>query len=60
MPGLVDTHCHGPQYHNAGTGTDLPLLEWLERYTFPTEARFADADFARTVYSHVARTTGAY
>jgi hypothetical protein len=40
-PGLVDTHCHGPQYRNAGTGTDLPLLKWLEKYTFPTEAKFS-------------------
>ena len=26
---------------------DLPLLDWLERYTFPNEARFAEPDFAR-------------
>jgi guanine deaminase len=32
-PGLVDTHCHGPQYRNAGTGTDLPLLQWLGEST---------------------------
>jgi cytosine/adenosine deaminase-related metal-dependent hydrolase len=33
VAGLIDAHCHGPQYRNAGTGTDLPLLEWLERYS---------------------------
>ena len=29
---------------------DLPLLEWLQKYTFPTELRFADLGYARTVY----------
>lgn len=54
-PGLVDTHCHGPQYRNSGTGTDLPLLKWLEKYTFPTEAKFCDVAFARDVYGKVVR-----
>jgi guanine deaminase len=54
-PGLVDTHCHGPQYRNSGTGTDLPLLKWLEKYTFPTEAKFNDVAFARDVYGKVVR-----
>lgn len=48
-PGLIDTHAHAPQYAQLGTGTDLPLLEWLNKYTFPTEARFADVKFARQV-----------
>jgi guanine deaminase len=54
-PGLVDTHCHGPQYRNAGTGTDLPLLKWLEKYTFPTESQFCNVAFARDVYGKVVR-----
>lgn len=53
MPGMVDTHIHAPQYVNAGMALDLPLLGWLNKYTFPTESRFADVDFARTVYSRV-------
>lgn len=57
VPGLVDTHCHGPQYRNAGLGTDRPLLDWLQTYTFPTEARFADLAFARDVYTKVVRRT---
>lgn len=51
LPGLIDTHAHAPQYAFTGTGMHLPLLEWLESYTFPCEARFADLDFARDVYS---------
>jgi guanine deaminase len=49
VPGFVDTHTHAPQYAFTGTGR-IPLLEWLKRYTFPTEARFADLSVARGVY----------
>lgn len=51
MPGLVDGHAHAPQYAFAGTGMDLPLLQWLETYTFPSEAKLADLGHARKVYS---------
>lgn len=51
MPGMVDTHIHASQYINAGFALDLPLLGWLEKYTFPTEARFSDLTFAEEVYS---------
>lgn len=53
MPGLVDTHIHAPQYSYAGTGLDLPLLQWLNNYTFPAESRFKDLDFANRVYTQV-------
>ena len=51
MPGLIDGHAHAPQYAFTGTGMDLPLLEWLETYTFPCEAKFSDLDHARHVYT---------
>uniref|UniRef100_A0A8D0DX75 Guanine deaminase n=1 Tax=Salvator merianae TaxID=96440 RepID=A0A8D0DX75_SALMN len=57
MPGLVDTHIHAPQYSYAGTRVDLPLLQWLEKYTYPTENRFKDNDFAREVYTRAVRRT---
>ncbi len=39
VPGLVDTHVHYPQCEIiAAYGTQL--LDWLQRYTFPAEARF--------------------
>lgn len=50
IPGFVDAHCHAPQYVFTGTGMDLPLLLWLEKYTFPCEARFSDTSFARKAY----------
>ena len=51
----ADLHLHAPQYPMQGCGMDLPLLEWLNAYTFPTEARFADPEFARAVYRQLAR-----
>eukprot|EP01038_Epipyxis_sp_PR26KG_P004073 gene4073-5818_t len=51
LPGFVDAHCHAPQYVFTGTGMDLPLLAWLEKYTFPCEARFQDVEFAKLAYS---------
>lgn len=53
MPGLVDTHIHAPQYSFAGCNVDLPLLEWLTKYTFPTEQKFQSIDFAEEVYTRV-------
>ncbi|XP_054438998.1 guanine deaminase [Pteronotus mesoamericanus] len=57
MPGLVDTHIHAPQYYFAGSHVDLPLLEWLTKYTYPTELRFQSTDFAEEVYTRVVRRT---
>lgn len=53
VPGMIDTHLHAPQYVNAGFGLELPLLGWLNKYTFPTEARFSDLNFANEVYTRV-------
>ncbi|MFT8644141.1 amidohydrolase family protein [Gluconacetobacter sp.] len=50
IPGLVDLHVHAPQYPQLGKGLDQPLEVWLQRYTFPLEARYADRLFARSVY----------
>lgn len=41
MPGFIDTHVHCPQLEVIGSyGTEL--LDWLQRYTFPSERAFAD------------------
>ena len=46
IPGLIDTHVHSVQLDViASYGTEL--LDWLERYTFPAEARHADAAHAQ-------------
>ena len=45
LPGFIDAHVHFPQVDIiASFGTQL--MDWLERYAFPAEAAFADADFA--------------
>ena len=51
IPGLVDLHMHAPQYEFCGMGMDLELLEWLNRQTFPVEARYADPEYAEKAYS---------
>uniref|UniRef100_A0A8C7D8W2 Guanine deaminase n=1 Tax=Oncorhynchus kisutch TaxID=8019 RepID=A0A8C7D8W2_ONCKI len=57
MPGMVDTHIHASQYSYAGTALDMPLLQWLNMYTFPVEACYKDLEFARNVYTHVVKRT---
>lgn len=56
LPGLVDTHVHAPQWPQLGTGLDLPLERWLFEYTFPLEARYADAAFAGAVWRDLVAT----
>lgn len=51
LPGLVDLHIHAPQYPQLGLALDEPLEVWLQKYTFPLEARYADLDFARERYT---------
>jgi len=45
VPGFIDGHLHYPQ-----TGViasyGAQLLEWLEKYTFPAEAKFSDEAYA--------------
>lgn len=48
VPGFVDLHLHGPQLEMIGSYGGH-LLEWLNRYTFPNEAKFADEPHARAV-----------
>ena len=51
VPGLVDLHIHAPQYSFRGLGMDLELLEWLNTRTFPEEAKYRDAEYAKKAYS---------
>ena len=45
-PGFVDCHVHYPQTGIIASW-GRQLIDWLESYTFPEEARFADADYAQ-------------
>ena len=53
IPGFVDLHFHAPQFVNRGLGLDLELLPWLERYTFPEEAKYTNIAYAEAVYRQV-------
>ncbi len=50
LPGMIDMHVHAPQWPQLGKALDVPLETWLNRYTFPLEARYADVGFAAGVY----------
>lgn len=45
LPGFIDAHLHFPQMH-AVASWGAQLMEWLNTYTFPQEARFAEAAHA--------------
>jgi guanine deaminase len=46
MPGFVDAHVHSAQTDVIASESSS-LLDWLDRHTFPAEARFVDAAHAR-------------
>jgi 5-methylthioadenosine/S-adenosylhomocysteine deaminase len=48
MPGLINTHTHAPMVLYRGLADDLPLLEWLQKYIFPAEAKTVSPAFVRT------------
>lgn len=47
-PGFIDTHIHYPQTEMIAAYGEQ-LLEWLDKYTFPTERKFRDKTHAHTV-----------
>ena len=47
-PGFIDCHVHYPQY-NVIASYGEQLLDWLNRYTFPEEAKFADSRYATAI-----------
>ncbi len=46
--GFIDSHVHFPQTPMIGAAGGQ-LLDWLNTYTFPTEQKFSNKDFARAV-----------
>jgi guanine deaminase len=53
IPGFCDLHTHAPQFENIGLCMDEKLLTWLEKLTFPTEAKYKDAKYAKKMYTNV-------
>lgn len=58
-PGLIDTHVHLPQFDMIGAH-GLPLLEWLDGVTFPSEMKWSDADYAAAMTGRVAEQLAAH
>ena len=46
--GFIDSHVHFPQTPMIAAYGEQ-LLDWLNKYTFPTEQKYADKEFARSV-----------
>jgi 5-methylthioadenosine/S-adenosylhomocysteine deaminase len=47
LPGLINTHTHAPMVLYRGLADDLVLMEWLEKYIFPAEAKTVSPEFVR-------------
>jgi 5-methylthioadenosine/S-adenosylhomocysteine deaminase len=47
MPGLINTHTHAAMVMFRGLGNDLALMDWLQKYIFPAEAKTVTPEFVR-------------
>jgi 5-methylthioadenosine/S-adenosylhomocysteine deaminase len=47
MPGLVNTHTHAPMVLYRGLADDVALMDWLQKYIFPAEAKTVTPGFVR-------------
>jgi 5-methylthioadenosine/S-adenosylhomocysteine deaminase len=47
LPGLINTHTHAPMVMFRGLSDDLALMDWLQKYIFPAEAKTVSPEFVR-------------
>jgi 5-methylthioadenosine/S-adenosylhomocysteine deaminase len=47
MPGLINTHTHAPMVMYRGLADDLSLMDWLNGYIFPAEAKTVSPELVR-------------
>lgn len=47
LPGLVNTHTHAAMTLFRGIADDRDLMDWLQHFIFPAEAKNVDRDFVR-------------
>ena len=47
LPGLVNTHTHAPMVLYRGLADDLALMDWLQKYIFPAEAKTVTPEIVR-------------
>lgn len=48
VPGFIDTHLHFPQTEMIASFGEQ-LIDWLNKYTFPTERQFEDPEYSRKI-----------
>jgi 5-methylthioadenosine/S-adenosylhomocysteine deaminase len=47
MPGLINTHGHAAMVMYRGLADDLALMDWLQKYIFPAEAKTVSPELVR-------------
>jgi 5-methylthioadenosine/S-adenosylhomocysteine deaminase len=47
VPGFINTHTHAPMTLFRGIADDRDLMDWLQNYIFPAEAKNVDRDFVK-------------
>src|SRR5437879_6342898 len=47
LPGLINTHTHAPMVMYRGLADDLALMDWLQKYIFPAEAKTVSPEMVR-------------
>ncbi len=47
LPGLINTHTHAAMVMFRGLADDLALMDWLQKYIFPAEAKTVSPEFVR-------------
>jgi 5-methylthioadenosine/S-adenosylhomocysteine deaminase len=47
LPGLINAHTHAPMVLFRGIADDLKLMDWLQKYIFPAEAKNVTAEFVK-------------
>src|SRR5262249_4213264 len=47
LPGLINTHTHAAMVMYRGLADDLKLVDWLEKYIFPAEAKTVSPELVR-------------
>jgi 5-methylthioadenosine/S-adenosylhomocysteine deaminase len=47
LPGLINTHTHAPMVMYRGLADDLALMDWLQKYIFPAEAKTVSREMVR-------------
>src|SRR5262245_51091365 len=47
LPGLINTHTHAAMVMYRGLADDLALMDWLQKYIFPAEAKTVSPELVR-------------